>query len=160
MANVRDVTAYLCEHYPHKDELSKARLTKLVYLGDWRAALDLNRTVTNIQWYFHNFGPYVDDVVDAARRDRATFNVESTWNVFGSSKDLVSLRKLHVETPSLTPEDRRVLDNVIETTKRMSFNEFIEFVYETYPVKTQPRHSRLPLRELAQQYRAERQAAG
>ena len=35
MAKLVDVVGYLCEHYPHKAELSKARLTKMVYLADW-----------------------------------------------------------------------------------------------------------------------------
>ncbi len=156
MGKLRDVTAYLCANYPYKDELSKARLTKLVYLADWRAALDLGRTVTDIDWYFNNFGPYVDDVVNAARSDRATFTVEPTWNAFGNSKDVVSLRHSEVNYPSLTKDDIAVLDNVIETTKRMTFNEFIEFVYDTYPVKTQSRYTTLRLRELAKEYRGQR----
>jgi hypothetical protein len=156
MGNIRDVAAYLCANYPYKDELSKARLTKLVYLADWRAALDLGRTVTDIDWYFHNFGPYVEDVVNAARDDRSTFRVEPSWNAFGNSKAVVSLRRSDVEYPSLTKDDRTVLDTVIETTKRMTFNEFIEFVYDTYPVKTQPRYTTLRLRELARQYRSEK----
>jgi hypothetical protein len=40
MATLGDVMAYLCEHYPHKDDLSKARLTKLVYLADWKSAIE------------------------------------------------------------------------------------------------------------------------
>ena len=64
MARIKNVTAYLCAKYPHKDELSKARVTKLVYLADWKSAQQNQKQLTKIDWYFHNYGPYVDAVVD------------------------------------------------------------------------------------------------
>lgn len=150
-AKIRDVAAYLCAKYPYKDELSKARLTKLVYLADWRNAMDHREQMTAIKWYFNNFGPYVTDVIDAARRDRENFKVEHTSNAFGAEMDLVSLRRLKVDWPTLTEEDQAVLDEVIGTTQRLNFSEFIEFVYDTYPIKTRPRHSTLDLEQLALQ---------
>jgi len=34
MKKLANIIAYLSSNYPHKNELSKARLTKLVYLAD------------------------------------------------------------------------------------------------------------------------------
>jgi hypothetical protein len=53
MARLRDVVAYLCHEYPHKGELSKARLTKMVYLADWRSAIERGSQVTDIEWVFN-----------------------------------------------------------------------------------------------------------
>jgi hypothetical protein len=39
MAELKDIIAYYCKQYPHKAELSKARLTKMVYLADWKSAI-------------------------------------------------------------------------------------------------------------------------
>jgi hypothetical protein len=153
MASIRDVAAYFCKHYPYPEELSKARLTKLVYLADWRSAIDNKSQLTRIEWFYNNYGPYVSDVVDEARQDRS-FRVESTWNAFGANKDLVSLRDpKNVDYPTLSRDDKEVLDEVIAATKGMTFNEFIEFVYGTYPVQTQERYSRLDLLSLAREYR-------
>ena len=55
MNNLENVIAYFCLHYPHKRELSKARLTKLVYLADWFSALIFRRQITNINWIFNHF---------------------------------------------------------------------------------------------------------
>ena len=32
--HLRDIVAYVCKNYPYKDELSNARVTKMVYLAD------------------------------------------------------------------------------------------------------------------------------
>ena len=68
-AMLRDVVAYLCSHYPHREELSKARLTKMVYLADWKSALQRGSQLTEIKWQFNHYGPYVDDVVNSVRND-------------------------------------------------------------------------------------------
>lgn len=150
MATLGDVMAYLCEHYPHKDDLSKARLTKLVYLADWKSAIECSEQMTDVEWVFNHFGPYVDDVADEARRDDA-FEVTGTTNLYGDPKEVIKLAKSR-EYPSLTDEDKRILDSVIETTKRQSWNEFIRLVYSTYPVMTQDRFSTLNLVALARSY--------
>jgi len=69
MSKLSTVLRFLCEKYPLKNELSNARLTKMVYLADWRSALMYGNQITDIEWYFDNFGPYVHDVVNTARTD-------------------------------------------------------------------------------------------
>ncbi len=41
MANLKDIIAYILQNYPSnkKHELSNARVTKMVYLADWRNCL-------------------------------------------------------------------------------------------------------------------------
>ena len=153
MASIRDVAAYLCKHYPAPSDLSKARLTKLVYLADWKSAVEREQPITDITWYFNNYGPYVPSVIDAAKHDKA-FRVEAKENAYGNSMDLVSLKHPNaVSYDSLTPSDTAVLDEVIEATKDMNFTEFIEFVYGTHPVVTRPRYTDLDLKALAREYR-------
>lgn len=150
MADLGDVVAYLCEHYPHKDELSRARLTKLVYLADWKSALEREEQLTDIEWVFNHYGPYVDDVAEAARND-PTFEVKETRNIYGDPKDLIELSGSR-GYPSLTDEDKQILDSVIESVQKKNWNEFIRLVYSTYPIMTQDRFSKLNLVELAQGY--------
>ena len=53
---------------------------------------------------------------------------------------------------AVTDEDKRILDSIIESTKRQNWSEFIRLVYSTYPVMTQDRFSRLDLVALARRY--------
>lgn len=142
--------AYFCQAYPHPDELSKARLTKMVYLADWRSAILYSRQITNIDWYFNHYGPYVADVSEVARIDRR-FEIVETTTHFGSRKEVIRLRG-HYRV-FLTSTDRDVLDFVIKSTKSKTFESFIRLVYSTYPVVTSPRGASLDLVRLAGEYK-------
>ncbi len=149
--SLRDAMVYLCKHYPHPDELSKGRLTKLVYLADWRSAIERGVQLTDIKWIFNHYGPYVHDIVDLARENQA-FTVDLTQNAFGSSKEVIRA-SADAGYPTLTDEDKRVLDFVIDSTKTKYWGDFINLVYSTYPVVTQDRYSELDLVELAEEYK-------
>lgn len=77
--------AYICRNYPNADDLSKGRLTKMIYLADWKSALDRGQQITPIKWKFHHFGPYVDSVHHAALDDPA-FRVVNTRSYYGPHK--------------------------------------------------------------------------
>jgi len=156
MATLGDVMAYLCERYPHKHELSKARLAKLIYLADWKSAIERGEQMTGTVWFYNYFGPYVDDVAIEAEKDPA-FKVRGIRNLYGDPKELIELVRPR-KYPSLTEDDKRILDSVIASAARKNWNDFIRLVYSTYPIITQDRFSQLDLAELARRY-AEDQAA-
>lgn len=144
------MTAYVCARYPHKEELSKARVTKLVYLADWKSAQKNNRQLTKIEWYFHNYGPYVDAVVNAAVKD-PRFNVISTSTMYGDSKTLFTIKDDAEFEKGLTNTERNIVDSVINETKNLYWDSFIKHVYETYPIRVTDRHKILNLVALAKQ---------
>lgn len=75
---------YVLKYYPSDGhELTKTRLTKLIYLLDWESALKTGRQVTDINWYFNHYGPFVSDVFDAADDDSELRIVEKVSN-FGT----------------------------------------------------------------------------
>lgn len=150
MARIKNVTAYLCAKYPHKDELSKARVTKLVYLADWKSAQQNQKQLTKIDWYFHNYGPYVDAVVDKARKD-PRFDVLHTSTMYGDSKTLFTIKEGADYSEGLNDSDKLILDSVIEETKGLYWDSFIKYVYDTYPIRMTDRHESLNLIALAKQ---------
>lgn len=158
MASIRDVAAYLCRHYPHKAELSKARLTKLVYLADWESAKRTGKTLTNIVWKFHNYGPYVDDVMNVVKRDDA-FDVEYTHNTYGEPKALIDLKDDEAWI-DLTQSEEEIIDKVINDTRHMYWNAFMNHVYSTYPIRIQDRYSELDLEDLAVEYNRLKSVSG
>ncbi|WP_257293431.1 Panacea domain-containing protein [Endozoicomonas sp. YOMI1] len=154
MNRLQQIIAYLCVNYPHKSELSKARLTKMVYLSDWFSALLDGRQLTNIDWLFNHYGPYVDDVIGAAHNGSG-FMVINETTMYGSHKNVISFQG-DVSNIQLTDREKVILDAVIDKTKNLCFNDFIDYVYSTYPVKKQERYSNLNLVSLAQQFRESR----
>lgn len=150
MDKLRDAVGYICEKYPHKNELSKARLTKMIYLADWRSAITRNEQITSIRWIFNHYGPYVEDVVNTARND-PSFEIVLTETIRGNIKELLRYQG-HTNFPSLSKDDKEILDFVIETTKSHYWDQFIRLVYSTYPVLSSRRSSELDLTALAKEY--------
>lgn len=151
MDSVKDIVAYICCKYPYSSELSNARLTKLVYLADWMSAVANDEQVTDIKWLFNHYGPYVDDVIQSVK-NRSDFSVEYTENNFGSAKQLIRYTG-DPEKIRISGKAKNVLDAVIDKTKTMYFNDFIDYVYSTFPVSSNERYSSLDLVGLASKYR-------
>lgn len=147
MSSLRSVIRYICSNYPHSHELSNARLTKMVYLSDWEYARRYNTQITDIQWFFNNYGPYVEDVLNEAKND-PLINVLHTATLYGTPK--VQMEYIGSEKDySLTNEEKEVIDYVINETKIKYWNSFIKYVYDTFPIRNNPHYSQLNLIELA-----------
>jgi hypothetical protein len=155
MSKLSDVIVYICARYPHKNELSKARLTKLVYLADWMSAQEQSRQITEIKWYFHNYGPYVEDVVEEAVLD-PRIQIEETTTIYGAPKILISLKPEAKTSIDLDSNETEILDKVISETKTLFWDTFIKHVYATYPIKTSDRYQALDLVGIA---KAERETS-
>lgn len=143
-ASLGDIVAYLADTYPIKSELSKARITKMVYLADWASAKKHKKQLSNIRWFFHNFGPYVDDVIETARSD-PRLKVISGTNMYGDRKERIDYIGAGKEEKRLTSEEKAILDEVISETKSLYWQEFIRLVYSTPPIKNSNRYTYLDL---------------
>jgi hypothetical protein len=153
MAELKDMMAYLIQHYPERmrHELSNARLTKMVYLGDWHQAITRGRQISDVHWYFDNYGPFVSDIEMTAREHPALFGVSSELNAYGQPKKLFTLKDDDY-TPALSKEERASLDHIIGVTQKLYWNDFLKLVYATYPVASSERYSFLDLVEKAAEY--------
>jgi hypothetical protein len=147
MATLKDAMAYVCSSYPGSD-LSKAKLAKILYLADWKAALSGRDQITPVQWKFNHYGPYVTDVVDTAR-DNDGFSLVNDWTAFGNRRTVV---RYAGERPELSQDERDTIDGIIQRVASMSFDAFLKLVYSTYPVVVSDRGSVLDLRRLAGDY--------
>ncbi|HQV24768.1 MAG TPA: Panacea domain-containing protein [Acinetobacter sp.] len=137
--SLNDLIKYFCSMYPHSQELSKARLTKMIYLADWENFKSTGHQLSEINWYFDNFGPYVTDVVDTAYNDPEV-RVVSTRTIYGTDKTLI---EYNGETPKIDVKVKAVLDKVIDDTKPLSWKHFIDYVYDTPPIKKSDRYNYL-----------------
>lgn len=154
-----EVIAYILASYPKNlsDEMSNARLTKIVYLSDWRASLRRNQTITKIDWYYDNFGPFVEDIEKAARSNLKRFEIDYKSNMYGQPKKVFRLRKNN-STVDLTDEEKNDIDFVISKTKPLYWREFIKLVYSTFPIASSDKYSNLDLLAKAKEYKKSHEA--
>lgn len=157
MSKLKEILSYFCYYYPHKDELSKSRLTKMVYLADWKSAIERGFPITDIQWRYDYYGPFVDEIFELVLAD-SDFNVIISSNKFGDKKYIITLR--NPQKPlikSLTEADVEILKYVIDSTKSLFYNDFIQLVYSTYPILKSEQFTPLDLIDIAKSYKKERQ---
>ncbi|PMO35296.1 hypothetical protein BCT11_22975 [Vibrio sp. 10N.222.52.B12] len=150
---IMNVIKYILQVYPYKDELSASRLTKMLYLTDWKSALEYDSQLTDTIWHFHHYGPYVDDFVKMAKDD-SEIQVTTTTTMFGGNKQLFELSRGVTRPIELNPELKHIVDFVIEATKDKNYEEFIKLVYSTYPVISSSKYSNLDLVQKAREYKA------
>ncbi|MGY5618752.1 Panacea domain-containing protein [Vibrio cincinnatiensis] len=151
MNRLQLIIAYLCQMYPHRSELSKSRLTKLVYLADWYSSLVDDQELTGIEWHFNHYGPYVEDVIDEVMSS-PFFSLEHQLTIYGTDKFLVKFNG-RIDPGQINPRVKQILDAVIHDTQKLYYNDFIDFVYSTYPVKRSSRYEDLDLVSLAREYK-------
>jgi arsenite-activated ATPase arsA len=142
---LKDVLSYIVKNYPYSDDLTKTRTTKLVYLVDWEYIKKYGRQLTSIEWFFDHYGPYVSDVLDEADKDRR-ISIKKTKSNFGTVKYMVMPKFTKNDIVySLTADEIEVIDDVIEKTKLLSWNQFIRYVYDTSPIKNSEKYKKLDL---------------
>lgn len=149
MANLIDTIAYVCDNYPHKSDLSKAKLNKIIYLADWKSAMSRGRQITDIDWIFNNYGPYVNDI-ETAVVFSDYFELKQTLNMFGNKKEVIV--KISDFEYEIYDDEKQILDFVINKVTPLNWDTFIKMVYSTYPILKSNRHEHLNLVELATEY--------
>lgn len=150
MNNLVKILVYIIRNYPFKRELSKARLTKIVYLIDWEYVKKTGHQLTNIQWYYDNYGPFVWDIIDSVKENNHYFNISSEKTYMGNEKTLVSLNKEYEYNLKINPTEKEIIDLVINQTMKFGWNDFINYVYDTPPVKNSKRYTYLDLKKFNQ----------
>lgn len=137
------VMAYFCRNYPFKNEISNARLTKMIYLADWLSTQRYGTQLTNITWYFDNYGPFVHDIETEAYVN-PKFEIISGMTIYGTPKRQIQFIDNNFII-NISPSEKLILDEVINKTKLLNWNDFIKFIYNTPPVKNAYRYSYLDL---------------
>lgn len=153
--NLRDIMLYICDKYPQKRDLSNARLTKLIYLSDWKNILKNKEQISNIKWIFNHYGPFVKDIINEANSNPNYFVVSCETNMYGHIKQIINNRdNLVININEFFPECiKNNIDSVINSTKDKTWNQFIQYVYSTYPVLTSEKGKELNLIDIEKKYR-------
>ena len=129
-------------------------MTKLIYLSDWISCLLFDEQITSIDWEYNHFGPYVFDIMNLVRDDE-DLKLESTQNSFGNRKYLIKKSNDNYRA-ILDKQTEKILNKVIDNTKKLSWTQFIDLIYSTYPVVKSKKYSRLDLIELAKKHKTDK----
>jgi len=151
MATLKDTMVYIIKKYPHKCELSNARLTKMIYLADWKHAITYSTQISPINWHFDNYGPFVWDIKDTAKTNPDLFYTEDITNMYGSPKTIISLKNCEY-IPAISESEMKSLDHVIDATQKLNWEQFIRLIYSTYPIIVSEKYVFLNLIEKAKEY--------
>ncbi|WP_204991404.1 Panacea domain-containing protein [Sphingomonas molluscorum] len=122
----------------------------MVYLADWLSLINGKPSVSSIDWYFDNYGPFVWDIKRCVENSD-TLNLRRTSTVFGNKKEVVELNNDNY-TPVVDNDTKWAIDHIISETKKLNWADFIRLVYSTYPVASSQKYTVLDLPTLAQEY--------
>ena len=128
MATLKDITLYaLCKN----TSLSRSEMAKIVYLVDYFHAKKYTKQYTAIKWFHDDYGPFVRDVENSIANVDGVIVTEDK-NLYGSRAKYYSYNK---ECPEMPEELKSILDHVIVIHKEHNYTSFIDYVYQTSPVK-------------------------
>lgn len=157
MSRLLDVIFYICHRARFLGTaLPKARLVKLVYLADWKSAVDKGCQITEVKWLYNHYGPYVKEIIDLIDSN-PNFVRRNYINHFGKTAEKIDLNDQVANElqhkANLNSEEIKIIDFITDITKDMGYNEFLRLVYSTYPIIKSDKYEILDLVELAKGYK-------
>ena len=153
--SLHDILAYILlrsEQILKRKGLSKYRITKIVYLCDWCYACARGHQITDIHWFFDNYGPFVWDVFNTLTRDSDLFELSVILTPYENEITSFAIKNIEY-APNLTRDVQECVEYVLENAVGLKNQEFINLVYATYPIRTSRRYTSLNLVEKANEYR-------
>ncbi|PIS00369.1 MAG: hypothetical protein COT84_08020 [Chlamydiae bacterium CG10_big_fil_rev_8_21_14_0_10_35_9] len=156
MTPLINLSLYICYCSTNlKTLLSKARLVKLIYLVDWKSAINNKQQITDIKWIFNHYGPYVKEIINELDKS-SYFVIQKYINNYGNTAEKISLKEpidINKANQLLSEKDRKIVDYVLSVTKHMNYTEFLKLIYSTYPILKSNRQDKMDLVLLAEEYK-------
>jgi hypothetical protein len=143
---------YILASYPNKSTLPVSRLAGIVYLSDWKSAIEKNAQITNMAWRLDHSAPYVDDFLKIAKND-PEINVVNAGIASSEKNKHVELRKYFHGNIKISVDDKEILDFVIKKTKDKSYAAFMRLINSTYPVILSKPNGEINMVKMAGDYR-------
>jgi len=144
MKNLLDTILYIFEEYRKKDELSTARLVLLVFLIDWKFAIENERQFTETKWTYEQFGPFSKDILILIKNKKDIFKIDIIKKSDGMTTERLTLKSNSViEIKNF--EAKSAADFILENTYSMTWSEFIQLVFSSYPIISNSKNTQLDL---------------
>lgn len=150
MTAFQHVIEYVSKFYRGPYELDPWRMLLVLYLADWRSALERERPVTDIKWRVADIGPVPENLGIIRAKIEATMQ---------APPDFSSIKDPSLAIPDnvclLSQDESEIVDFVIERVASRDVGKLSQLVFSTFPLMTQPMSAPLNLVALAKKYKAE-----
>lgn len=141
---------YIFIKYPKKEDLFVSRLTKIIYLIDWKSAIDDSCLLTNSEWHLDNYGPYIEHFFDAITKDK-DLDIKISNNLDEDKKLSIVMKNIEWQD-HLEDRQKKIIDFVINVTKDKNYSDLSKLVFSTYPIIVGNNNFYLDLIKLAHDY--------
>ena len=146
MTSLANVVKYLAANHPDKDSLSADRLKLIIYLADWKSALERGHQLTDINWEIKHGKLYLPFP--------SYEKLALPTNIFGYVKYLLSSWfSREGQDSRLTDAEIDILDYAIKNSSEKSWEKLVKLVYSTYPTLAEQSVESLDLSGMASRYR-------
>ena len=153
MNKIREAVIFFYKHLPSPVALSTSRLTNMLYLTDWKSALDYNRQLSDINWVHSPEGPNQEGLLDFMWSDEKTFGVGEFADSSGKRNRYLYLRSDVTDEYHFSVDEQKVVQHVIDTTKSRNIYDLLKLVHSTYPMMKSNLGERLDLIHFALEYK-------
>ena len=135
----------------HKnDKISLNRLEKLLYLSDWFFTLLYEKELFSNEWEFSHNGPTIN-LLNFLNTNN--FLIENNAKNEIINKFEISIKDYCNQSIQLLNEEKKIIDYVISKTKDLLFDDFINYIYATYPIQAPERNKIMNLNKLSKEYK-------
>jgi hypothetical protein len=160
MANFAYAVSYIYRKYPDKASLSEVRLQQMLYLADWKFAIEYGKRLTDIRWQIkdgkpfagHQLLPYssLSDFLERIKRHSFSSPGKFIKALERSIRTRVQL--FYSVDKMLIANKKKVLNFVIEKSISRTLDDLIQLVCSTYPLLGEHSKEDLDLIEVAKTY--------
>lgn len=150
MSKLLDITTFILKNSTKAFSMPVADLSRIIYLCDWKSAIENGNQLTDLAWTVQLFGPKVDDM-EAELSAAQDFVLETTTTDSGKLQKSIRLKNPS-RLSNLSSSDMEVLTFVLKQTQNMDLGQLLQLIFSTYPMATGNLGHELDLKSLASQY--------
>lgn len=132
---------YLVHKYPGQ-LLTRTKLVKLAFLADAMAQDELGSKISRTNYINYHYGPYSDDVIEAAERlDDNSIREKIGQASMGEFYDYRP--KGDLPESELSDEEKRLIEYLLTEYGEMDTEDLVDRVYEEFDIPDKPKYSTL-----------------
>lgn len=144
------IAQYLLEHLNEKT-ISTTKMTKLLYLVDWKGAIELGKQISSARWEYQKYGPYSEGLL------QSLFDYPGIGHnvrfVLNTNDPYVQFKHKRGSSSGITRKEvTDVIDHTIRYANMNDYTDLLKLVYSTFPIFTGNLGDELDLVDLAKEY--------
>jgi Protein of unknown function (DUF4065) len=141
MDKIKSAIIHLFRNHTRPESMSNARLVRMLYLADINVRKKYGSPIADVNWEKVPFSQVENQFVNLVKEDD-DFVLIPIKNSFGVDKQLIRINQSPQIKINLEPKEIQALDEVLEKTSDLSFDELLVLSECSSAAAPQNRHSR------------------